>query len=70
MCYLTEEDLVSFLIKCKMNLRDEKSIIIIKENVSDSGVIEDENDSSIARSDSIFKEIFEKAGLDVIKHIY
>jgi protein N-terminal methyltransferase len=39
----------------------------VKENVSAAGIQFDEQDSSCTRSDSLFKEIFEAAGLVLIK---
>jgi protein N-terminal methyltransferase len=62
---LTDKDLIDFLIRCKKSLKG--GYIGVKENVSPAGILFDEQDSSCTRSDSIFKEIFEVAGLELIK---
>ena len=71
LCYLTDDDLIKFLHKCKANLVDHKtSMVFIKENVHDHGFYVDKEDNSVVRSDKLFQEIFEKAGFTAIKHIY
>lgn len=62
LCYLTDADLVAFLIKCRENLTDDNSIVFVKENVHESGFYVDKDDNSVVRSDKIFQEIFEEAG--------
>lgn len=68
LCYLTNDDLLTFLQKCKANLKDENSLIIVKENIHDSSYEFDQVDSSVVRSNAIFEGIFKKAGLRVVKH--
>lgn len=70
LCYLTDEDLQTFLIKCRENLADDNSMIFVKENVHESSFYVDKDDNSVVRSDDLFQEIFEKAGFTVVKHIY
>lgn len=71
LCYLTDEDLMIFLKKCKDHLVDHaKSMIFIKENVHDTGFYVDKEDNSVVRSDKLFEALFERAGFSVVKHIY
>ena len=71
LCYLTDQDLLDFLLKCKENLNDPAhSMIFVKENVSSGGFNVDKDDNSVMRSDAHFEEIFELAGLEVLKHTY
>ncbi|KAM3959085.1 N-terminal Xaa-Pro-Lys N-methyltransferase 1-B-like [Aphomia sociella] len=65
--YLTDKDLVSFLVCCRNSL-SENGIIVIKENVTSSGRTEiDETDSSVTRSLKQFMNIFKTANLKRIK---
>ena len=60
-----------FFNKCKDNLVDKKNgMIFAKENVHDTGFYLDKDDNSVVRSDKIFEELFEQAGLQVVAHIY
>jgi protein N-terminal methyltransferase len=58
--HLTNPDLVSFLRRAKAALRDENSVIVVKENLcteaegDDQGVVFDDQDSSLTRSSSLF----------------
>jgi len=62
--YLTDEDLVSFLQRCKKGLRGPNGMIFVKENVIIEGQwTVDRDDNSISRTDGMYKEIFKKAGL-------
>jgi protein N-terminal methyltransferase len=71
LCYLTDEDLVRFLVKCKENLVDKQhGMVFVKENVHDTSFYVDKDDNSVVRSDKLFQEIFEQAGFTVVKHIY
>ena len=72
LCYLTDEDMVKFLVKSRENgLIDKKNgMVFVKENVHDSGFYVDKDDNSVIRSDKLFQELFEQAGFTVIKHIY
>ena len=69
--YLTDDDLITMLNRCKDNLTAD-GCIIVKENiydhVNDQGAFTvDNSDNSVIRSTEHFKEIFKKAGLKVIK---
>ncbi|KZV69500.1 DUF858-domain-containing protein [Peniophora sp. CONT] len=74
--YMSDADLIDFFVRCKKALRDEKSVIVVKENIGLDGVGKDgkpvpwvyfdEEDSSVARSDLAFKELFQKAGLKLV----
>jgi len=64
--YLADDDLVQFLVRCKRSLRD-RGVICVKENVVLKGNwVVDKEDNSIARTDTQYKDIFERAGLKVI----
>ncbi|CAK9008980.1 unnamed protein product [Durusdinium trenchii] len=61
--YLTDEDLVAFLQRCKKGLRP-NGMIFVKENVVIEGQwMVDRDDNSISRTDAMYKDIFRKAGL-------
>lgn len=65
--YLTDEDLVSYLIRCRDALTD-NGVIVIKENVTSSGKIERDNtDSSVTRPFKHYIRIFKKCNLKRIK---
>ncbi|XP_049866021.1 N-terminal Xaa-Pro-Lys N-methyltransferase 1-B [Pectinophora gossypiella] len=65
--YLTDEDLVSYLNRCREALT-EGGVIIVKENVTSSGYLEkDDVDSSVTRSLKQFIKIFQMANLKRIK---
>ncbi|XP_022914219.2 N-terminal Xaa-Pro-Lys N-methyltransferase 1 [Onthophagus taurus] len=67
--HLTEEDLIYFIQKCSESLR-ENGVIIIKENVTSSGAVEDdEKDSSVTRPFSMYMDIFKKANVNCFKKI-
>jgi protein N-terminal methyltransferase len=66
---LDDIDLTNFLIKCKNSL-EENGMIIIKENIVLRGSKFISFDYSKVRSDSIFKSIFEKSGLKIIRHFH
>ncbi|AAZ11789.1 AdoMet dependent proline di-methyltransferase, putative [Trypanosoma equiperdum] len=65
--YLTDEDFVAFLVRCKEALTP-KGYIFFKENcASDDEFIVDKEDSSLTRSDKHYKRIFAAAGIEVVK---
>jgi len=66
LCYLSDEDLVVFLKRCRSNC----SAIYVKENVSVDEPAEDEADCSVARTREAFEKIFLEAGLTVEAHEY
>ena len=54
LCYLTDEDLVRFLVNSREHLLSkEKSIVVVKENVGDN--LYDESDKSVARTRRAFE---------------
>ncbi|KAI6150418.1 alpha-N-methyltransferase NTM1 [Pisolithus tinctorius] len=70
--HLNDSDLVNFLRMSKNALRDSRSLIVIKENLcAERGggprAVFDEEDSSLTRSDLVFKRIFKEAGLKVFR---
>jgi protein N-terminal methyltransferase len=64
---LNDQDLIDFLVRCKKAIQNNGGYIGIKENVSPAGVLFDSADSSCTRSDNLFKEIFQTAGLEIVK---
>eukprot|EP00758_Cryptobia_borreli_P007420 Tbor_TRINITY_DN5292_c0_g8::TRINITY_DN5292_c0_g8_i1::g.16445::m.16445/K16219/NTMT1, METTL11A, NTM1; protein N-terminal methyltransferase len=65
--YLTDEDFISFLAKCKCSLK-EGGVIFFKENCSsDNNFLVDKDDSSLTRSDAHYKRIFAAAGVVCLK---
>ncbi|KXJ89536.1 alpha-N-methyltransferase NTM1 [Microdochium bolleyi] len=66
--YLTDEQLVAFLERCRAALNPVSGIMVVKENVSTSGSDAfDEVDGSVTRVDSNFLSLFEKAGWRTIR---
>ncbi|XP_023955265.1 alpha N-terminal protein methyltransferase 1 [Bicyclus anynana] len=65
--YLKDKDLVSYLLCCR-NALSQNGVLIVKENVTSSGKIEeDETDSSITRPLKKYLQIFKQAKLKRIK---
>ena len=67
LCYLTDDDLVEFLIKCRQNLSS-NGLIVAKENVSEGVSYLDKSDNSVARTRAEFEDIFKRAGLSIEKN--
>ncbi|BGP22677.1 DUF858, methyltransferase-like family protein [Rhodotorula toruloides] len=76
--HLSDSELVGFLQRSRRALRQQangtcEGYIIVKENVckdtdgNGAGKIFDEDDSSITRSDKAFREVFERAGLTIVR---
>ncbi|KRW98924.1 hypothetical protein PPERSA_09449 [Pseudocohnilembus persalinus] len=63
--HLTDTDFVTFLNKCKNSLNP-NGFIVIKENHTKSGFLVDKEDYSVTRCEALYKEIFDKAGLQVV----
>ena len=67
--HLTDAQLIKFLGRCRESLT-ENGLVVLKENLSTdpSGQdMYDEVDSSVTRTDTKFKHIFNAASMDVIK---
>ncbi|KAG6007679.1 hypothetical protein E4U21_005639 [Claviceps maximensis] len=66
--HLKDDDVVTYLQTCKLALRLESGVIVIKENLSTSGRdLFDETDSSVTREDSKFRALFDRAGLRLVR---
>ncbi|KAK2039531.1 hypothetical protein LZ31DRAFT_558728 [Colletotrichum somersetense] len=66
--HLTDDQLVDYMRRCKQVVAPKDGLIIVKENLSTSGVdLFDDVDSSVTRVDDKFRALFEKAGLRLIK---
>lgn len=64
--YLTDNDLLAFLEKCKKNLNPH-GVVVIKDNACEQyGFILDKTDCSIARNIRYYNTIFQHAGYDVL----
>ncbi|EDO32912.1 predicted protein [Nematostella vectensis] len=70
MLYLTDEDFVSFLNRCKKSLK-EGGVVCVKENVSKKDYEFDAEDSSVTRQDTgshrQYTQLFKQANLNLIK---
>jgi len=64
--HLTEEDLIAFFNRCKKGLKP-GGLIFVKENNAKIGIVIDEEDSSMTRSDQVWKEMFQKSGLKLLR---
>ncbi|SCV69266.1 BQ2448_2286 [Microbotryum intermedium] len=75
--HLSDEELVEFLKRSRKALRKDnkgcQGYIVLKENVckdtegDGAGFLFDDDDSSVTRSDKVFKKIFADAGLEVLR---
>lgn len=63
--HLIDEDLISFLGKCKENLNP-SGVILVKDNVSSKMFIVDKGDCSLVRNVEYYRKVFEKADLDIL----
>ncbi|CAH2316331.1 N-terminal Xaa-Pro-Lys N-methyltransferase 1 [Pelobates cultripes] len=63
--HLTDAHLVEFLKRCKAGLQP-NGIIVIKDNITQEGVILDDVDSSICRDMDVLKKIIKQAGLSFL----
>ncbi|XP_039340198.1 alpha N-terminal protein methyltransferase 1B isoform X3 [Mauremys reevesii] len=64
--YLTDKDLLEFLIRCQNGLKD-NGIVILKDNMAREGCILDPLDSSVIRDLSILQSLVEKSGLTILQ---
>ncbi|GKT47905.1 alpha N-terminal protein methyltransferase 1 [Colletotrichum spaethianum] len=66
--HLTDDQLVDYMRRCKQVVAPNDGLIVVKENLSTSGVdLFDDVDSSVTRVDEKFRALFEQAGLRLIK---
>jgi protein N-terminal methyltransferase len=69
LCYMTDDDLVQFLLRCRAALRP-NGLMIIKENTTRGKEPDiDESDSSVTRSFNGFLDIFKKANMKVLQYV-
>lgn len=64
--HLADDDLVSFFQRAKGGLKP-GGFFVLKENIARKGFVLDNEDKSVTRSDSYFKELFNQSGLYVYK---
>jgi len=63
---LTDQHFVQFLQRCSHGLT-EHGVIVFKENLTSSGKVEeDDEDHSVTRPEKLVKQLFQKAGLDIV----
>lgn len=63
--HLTDADLVSFVQRCLLGLRD-NGLFVIKDNITQGSVDVDNRDGSVTRPRQLFLQLFEKAGAKVL----
>jgi protein N-terminal methyltransferase len=67
MSQLTDTDFIGFVRRCLDALKETEGVLVLKENMSRSDAyVVDEDDCSVARSEVVFKTLFEKAGAKVV----
>lgn len=64
--HLSDEDAVHFLKRAKGALKP-GGIIVLKENHCAKGFVVDKEDCSVTRSTELFKVVFEKAELKILR---
>lgn len=69
--YLTDDDLIRALCKCRENLTFDANtgkggLIFVKENIKSHGAWFDREDNSIIRNPVYFEAIFKTCGLEVL----
>lgn len=67
--HLTDAQLIEYISRCRSSLT-ETGLVVVKENLSTDLADQDmydELDSSVTRTDGKFKQIFEAAGMEVIR---
>ncbi|KAM6305707.1 N-terminal Xaa-Pro-Lys N-methyltransferase 2 [Aegotheles albertisi] len=64
--YLTDKDLLEFLIRCQNGLKD-NGVIILKDNVAREGCVLDCLDSSVIRDLNILHSLIEMSGLTILR---
>jgi len=62
--HLPEDDFVAFLQRCKLGIAV-GGFIVLKDNCVAEGFVYDLLDESVTRCDTLFRDIFERAGLRV-----
>ncbi|CAG9949236.1 unnamed protein product [Clonostachys rosea f. rosea IK726] len=66
--HVTDDQMVEYLELCKSVLTPNSGVIVVKENQSTTGAdMFDATDSSLVREDGTFLQLFERAGLKLIK---
>lgn len=63
---LPDDDFVAFFKKAKAGLKP-NGFFVLKENIAKSGFVLDKEDQSITRSDSYFRQLFQRCGLKIFK---
>ncbi|KAG8436492.1 hypothetical protein GDO86_007549 [Hymenochirus boettgeri] len=63
--YLTDKDLLDFLIRCRNALKY-NGVIILKDNVARQGCILDPIDSCLIRNIHILRNLIEKSGMSIL----
>ncbi|KAM3343100.1 alpha N-terminal protein methyltransferase 1 isoform X1 [Capsicum galapagoense] len=64
--HLADDDFMAFFKRAKVGLKP-GGLFILKENIARTGFVLDNEDKSLTRSDSYFKELFNQCGLYIYK---
>lgn len=64
--HLTDRDFIRFFQRSKDGLKP-GGIFVLKENIARTGFVVDKEDSSVTRSDSHFRDLFQQTGLNIIR---
>ena len=64
--HLTDDDLVHFIQRAVQGVK-EGGYVVFKENTAKEGFVMDRDDGSVTRSDSLFKALFARAGMRVVR---
>lgn len=67
--HLTDSQLIDYTMRCR-NALTENGLMVVKENLSTHNLgqdMYDDEDSSVTRTDAKFRQIFQTAGMTVIK---
>jgi len=67
--HLTDAHLVQFFERCLDGLKP-NGVLVVKENLTSSDEVEkDEEDSSVTRPENLLKQLFERAGMEIIREL-
>lgn len=67
--HLTDDHLIEFFQRCLDGLKP-NGVIVVKENLTSSGEVEkDDEDSSVTRPEELLVELFDKAGMQIIREM-
>lgn len=66
--HLRDDQLVRYLGRCAASLSGEEGLVVVKENITGGEEdLFDELDSSVTRRDDKFRQLFDQAGLEIVR---